>query len=362
VRAIAATLRDIADRLGVSAQAVSLALHKPAGTGRISAELRERALVAAREMGYQPNRLARALVRGRSHFVGLLMLANMDLPYVEALRGVDYEAAALGYGVLLCNAHGRQTAAQQLQTFVENRVEGIITVASSNVGLADEVLTRKPEGVPLVSINRDIRAAGVFSILMDNQGAMQQATAHLIGLGHRRIAYLDQAPPAPRRPLQSSVERREGYAAAMRAAGLAPLVRCLPIQANELRVAEACRTAHELLAGPEPPTAFCAVTDWEMVGALRACHALGLRVPEDVALFGFDDREAGRWTVPALSSVRPAFFEAGRQAVQRLLDWHDGTDAGLARLRCELVFRGSAPEADMGGSGDPRPAATVREA
>ncbi|MBU0606718.1 MAG: LacI family transcriptional regulator [Armatimonadetes bacterium] len=342
---IAATLKDIADRLGVSAQAVSLALNKSAAAGRISPELRERAVALAQEMGYRPNRLARALVRGRSHFIGLLMLASVDHPYVDALRGVDEEAAVSGYGVFLCNAHGRKTAREQMQTFAENCVEGIIAVASSSVGLTDEVLARKPEGVPLISINRDIRAPHVFSILMDNHSAVRQATEHLIRLGHRHIAYLDQTRPSPDRPLQSSVERREGYLAAMHAAGLAPLVRSLPAYAFELRVAESARVAHELLTGAEPPTAFCGVTDWEMVGALRACHALGLRVPDDVMLFGFDDREVGRWTQPALSTVRPAFHEAGRLAVRRLLEWEGDAEPSVCRLDCELVFRASAPEA-----------------
>lgn len=347
---MAATLKDIADRLGVSPQAVSLALHKPEGTGRVSAELRARALTVAHELGYQPNRLARALVRGRSHFVGLLMLAPLEHPYAEAVRGVDEEAAASGYGVLLCNAHGRKTAHEQLQTFVSNQVEGIIAVASSNVGLSDEVLARKPKGVPLVSINREIRAPNVYSILMNNRSAVRQATEHLIGLGHRRIAYFDQTPSSVTRPLQSSVERREGYLAAMQAAGLTPLVASLPSQSFELRVAESARIAHQLLTRPEPPTAFCAVTDWEVIGALRACQALGLSVPHDVALFGFDDREAGRWTAPALSTVRPAFHEAGRLAVRRLLGWEDGSDAGVVRLDCELIFRGSAPTAHTEGA------------
>ncbi len=359
---MAATLKDIADRLGVSAQAVSLALHKPAGTGRISPELRARVLATAHELGYQPNRLARALVNGRSRFIGLLMLASTDHPYGEALRGVDEAAAAAGYAVLLCNAHGRKTAPEQMQTFLENRVEGIIAVASSSVGLADEVLARKPAGVPLISINREVHAANVFSILMDNRDAMRRATEHLIGLGHRRIAYLDQEPVAAARPLQSSVERREGYLAAMHAARLEPLVRALAIQYNPSRVADVCRVTQDLLAAPDPPTAFCGVTDWEMIGALRGCNALGLRVPEDVALFGFDDREAGQWTTPDLSSVRPAFYEAGRQAVQRLLGWSETDGAHLTRLSCELIFRGSAPEANMGGGGGPHLDATMREA
>ena len=273
---MAATLKDIADRLGVSPQAVSLALHKPEGTGRVSAELRERALAVAHELGYQPNRLARALVRGRSHFVGLLMLAALDHPYVEAVRGVDEEAAASGYGVLLCNAHGRKTAHEQLQTFVENQVEGIIAVAPSNVGLSDEVLARKPEGVPLVSINREILAPNVYSILMDNRSAVQQAAEHLIRLGHRRIAYLDQTPPSVTRPLQSSVERREGYLAAMQAAGLTPLIVSLPSQSFALRVAESARIAQQFTDSAQTKLAALEFMADPIAAAIEAMKALGV--------------------------------------------------------------------------------------
>lgn len=365
---IAATLRDIADRLGVSTQAVSLALNKSAEAGRVSPELRERAVALARELGYRPNRLARALVHGRSHFVGLLMLAPVEPPYVEALRGVDDEATALGRSVLMCGAYEQGNAQRQLETFTENQVDGIIAVASSTVGLTDEVLARKPEGTPLVSINREISAPDVLSIVMDNQGAMQQATEHLLRLGHRRIAYLDvpgQAALPSRPPLQSSTERREGYLAAMAQAGLEPVVVSLEMLYAEQRVEAAYHAARELLKGPPrrtgqrgrrassaarargagAPTAFCAVTDWEALGALRACADLGLKVPEEVAIFGFDDRELGRWTQPALSTVRPAFHEAGRLAVRRLLEWEGGAEASVCRLDCKLVFRASAPEA-----------------
>jgi DNA-binding LacI/PurR family transcriptional regulator len=341
---VAVTLKHIADQLGVSTQAVSLALHKPPGAARISAELRERIVATAHEMGYQPNRFARALVHGQSNFIGLLMLSHTSVPYGAALEGAVSEAAATGYDILLCDAHGLQTPQEQLQTFAESRVEGIISVGSSNVGLQDEVLSRKPPGVPMISINREVQGSGVLNILMDNCKALQQATEHLIRLGHRRIAYLDQATPPHQSYLQSSHERREGYRQAIAAAGFEPIIRTLPLEPSaDQRVAGATANAHELLTGPQPPTAFCCVTDFEAIGALRACNALGLQVPEKVALYGFDDREAGQWTVPALSSVRQTFHEAGCLAVQRLLNWEEPQGSPVVRLDCELIFRGSAP-------------------
>jgi len=341
------TLKDIAERVGVSAQAVSLALHKEPGTAPISAALRERIVETARDMEYHPNRLARALAQARSRSVGLLMLALVDRPYADALRGVGDEAAAADYGVLLCCADGQEAARRPLRTFVESRVVGIVAVATSRIGLADEVLARKPRAVPLVSINREVRAKGVLSIVMDNYGAMQRAVEHVIGSGHQRIAYFDVGSDPSTSSLgafEASRERLDGYLAAMGSAGLEPLVRSLPWQRPELRVAEANRTTHALLTGPDTPSAFCAATDYEALGALQACLALGVRVPEDVALFGFDDQEAGQLVSPVLSSVRQDFYAAGRLAVRRLLDWDAAMDGDVLRLDCQLVLRASSPQ------------------
>lgn len=339
------TLKDIASRLGISAQAVSLALHKAPDAGRISPELRERVIATAREMGYQPNRLARALVRGQSQSFGLLMVAPANLPWVEALRGVSEEAAAVGYTVLLCTARGVAAPEEQLAVFAESQVDGIVSVAQSALDLSEAVLARKPQGVPLISINCEVEAEGVVSIVMDNRTATLEATQHLLHLGHTSITYLD----VPRsnlndQPLlQSSTERREGYLDAMRDAGLTPDVVSLEMVHVEERVRQACDAALKLLRRSEPPTAFCCAADWEGLGVLRACASLGLRVPEDVAVFGFDDREAGRWVVPALSTVRPAFDAAGRLAVRYLLGHDEPPAGGVARLPCELVLRASAP-------------------
>ena len=340
------TLRDIANHLGVSPQAVSLALNKPPGAGRISPELRERVVATALEMGYQPNRLARALVRGQSQSLGLLMVAPGTLPWVEALRGVSEEAATVGYTVLLHAAQGVIAPEEQLTAFAESRVDGLVSVAQSATELSEAVLARKPQGVPLISINLEVEAEGVVSIVMDNRAATLQATRHLMRLGHTRIAYLDvpKSHKGTCPPLQSSSERRDGYLEAMRDAALEPSVVSLDMVPVDDRVNQACAAALDLLKQSWPPTAFCCAADWEGIGVIRACASLGLRVPEDVAVFGFDDREAGRWVVPALSTVRPAFDEAGRLAVRRLLGWgEEPRGETVTRLPCELVFRASAP-------------------
>ncbi len=339
------TLKDIADRLGVSAQAVSLALNTPAEARRVSPELRARAIATAVEIGYQPNRLAQALVRGQSKSLGVMMIAPESLPWVEALRGVSEEAAAAGHTVLLCGAQSVDSVEEQVAAFAQSRVEGIVTIAQSAVDLAEAVLASRPEGLPLISINCEVQAEGAVSIVMDNHAATLHATRHLMELGHTRIAYLDvpRSELRTRPRLQSSTERREGHLCAMAEAGLEAAVVSLEMVPVAERVTQACGAAQDLLRLRQPPTAFCCAADWEGIGVIRACALLGLRVPADVAVFGFDDREAGQWVVPALSTVRPAFAEAGRLAVRYLLGQEDTPAGGVARLPCELVFRDSAP-------------------
>ncbi len=129
----------------------------------------------------------------------------------------------------------------------------------------------------------------------------------------------------------------------MQAAGLPPIVHALQLQDPAERIIAATTAARELLCRTDPPTAFCTVTDWEAIGVLRACAALKLNVPGDVAVFGSDNREAGQFVSPSLSTVQPPFYEAGQMAVRCMRTWHEEPTVGLMRLPCRLIFRESTP-------------------
>ncbi len=358
------TLKDIAVRLGVSVQAVSVALSERSASARIGPELRERIRSTAGEMGYRPNRLARGLVQRRSRMLGLVLLISDYPSFAQAATGVEDEAAAAGFALLLCNALAvprRQGAGAQV--FAESQVEGVISLASSQRDKTAEVLAQKLPGIPLISINREVAGEDVTSILMRNREAACHATDHLVRAGHRRIVYLD-APDHTRAgipALQSSIDRREGYRDAMLAAGLEARIEAVTYDGQERRVSVARDRAAAILTDANPPTAIFAVTDYEAVGVLRACLSLGLRVPDDVALFGFDDLEAGRFAVVPISSVRQPFYEAGRLAVRHLVAGGEAGAPPIVRLDCPVLCRESSggPPSDGGGSGAAQPPAAV---
>ncbi|MDH7570981.1 MAG: LacI family DNA-binding transcriptional regulator, partial [Armatimonadota bacterium] len=221
-----ATIREIARKAGVAVSTVSAILNDRPHC-YASEATRERVRRAAEEVGYRPNRLARGLATGRTRILGLI-LQNVRYPtFAEAAMGVEDEAAELGYGVLLCNTHARpQRVLSQVQALTDSRVEGVVSVSPSVPEEVLPLLTHKPEGVPMVAINREVRHAQVTSILMRNREALRDVTRALVERGHRRILFLgglDEEGPAAHL-MRSSIDRREGYLDAMREAGLAPVV------------------------------------------------------------------------------------------------------------------------------------------
>lgn len=338
-----ATIKDIAKQAGVATSTVSAILNERADC-YASAETRARVRRTAEELGYRANRLARGLAQGRSRLLGLLLL-NVRYPtFADAASGVEDEAAAAGYSVLLCNTHARNDKTrEQLQMLAENRVEGIISVTPSILETPGPILTLKPKGVPLIAINRHIQHPEVSSIVMKNRDAIHMLTEHLIQQGHRRILFLGGLDHLGigLQPTQASIDRREGYCEAMIAAGLEPVVVSASWRGPDdmLRAAQ-LHTEHALCSA-NPPTAIVTVSDYAAMGVLRGCRAEHRRVPEDVAVTGFDHLDVGRYAEPALTTVRQPFYEAGRLAVRQLLSWREHTVAPLTCLDCELLYRES---------------------
>ncbi|OIO89113.1 MAG: hypothetical protein AUJ92_22330 [Armatimonadetes bacterium CG2_30_59_28] len=349
---MAVTLKDIANALNVSVQAVSVALHDIQTTAAVSPQLRERILSTAREMGYRPNRLAQGLVRGRSRMLGLVTV-DIEVPYGRAAAGAEDEAAASGYVLLFCNTRASARKEQLLlQMFAESCVEGIITVNASVLEPTLPILAHKPPGVPLISINRKIDHPDAANLLMKNREASREVTAHLIRRGHRRILFLgmlDGSVPG-KNVLQSSIDRRDGYREAMGAAGLAPTAVSMDPATYREAMEAGIAYAERFVKAGDSPTAVVCVNDFVALGVLHACRAQGKRVPEDVAVFGFDDQGVARYAFPPLSSVRQPFYEAGRMAVQRLLRWNDDPGPTTTPLDCEVLFRESSE-----GSGERDP-------
>ena len=331
------TTRDVAARAGVSQPTVSLVLNGNT-QARVSEATRERVLQAAADLGYTPNVLARGLVRRRSYALGLIVPDLRNPFFTEVVSGAERVAAEEGYAVLLCEA--REVAAgRHLETLRSRQIDGVIVDAIAARELGDAL-----GGVNVVLVDEPSdRWASVSS---DAAAAGRLAAEHLLGLGHRRLAFV-----GPAYDVHAFRQRERGFVQALRAAGVtldsAGLQRASPTAAG----GEAAMRA--LLARrPRPTAVFCA-SDLLALGALKACAAARLRVPADVSVMGCEDIEMARLVTPELSTIAVPARELGARAARllvRLLEAEETLAPGGRRLLpVRLVARGStgpAPATD----------------
>ena len=327
------TIRDVARAAGVSTATAARAL---GGYGHASPAARRKVSESARELGYRPNVVARALVSRATTTVGLVV-GDIENPFfAAAARGLADVMDAHGYTVLLANADedaGRERRA--VDALRARQVDGMVVVPAP--GASPEHLAELvTAGVPLVLLDRAVVGVAADSVLARNVAGARAAVAHLAGLGHRRIGVVSDSPE-----ITSSAERIQGYRQALRAAGIAPEPGLISIGGPTRDDGEAA--ALRLLDRADRPTAVFTANNFMTVGALRAARSLGLRIPDDVALVGFDDLDWTTLVQPPVTVVRQPVADLGRVAGERLLRRLEG-DAGppkRIRLDANLIVRGS---------------------
>ena len=327
------TIRDVARAAGVSTATAARAL---GGYGHASPAARRKVSESARRLGYRPNVVARALVSRATTTVGLVV-GDIENPFfAAAARGLADVMDAHGYTVLLANADedaGRERRA--VDALRARQVDGMVVVPAP--GASPEHLAELvTAGVPLVLLDRAVVGVAADSVLVRNVAGARAAVAHLAGLGHRRIGVVSDSPD-----ITSSAERIQGYRQALRAAGIAPEPGLISIGGPTRDDGEAA--ALRLLDRADRPTAVFTANNFMTVGALRAARSLGLRIPDDVALVGFDDLDWTTLVQPPVTVVRQPVADLGRVAGERLLRRLEG-DAGppkRIRLDANLIVRGS---------------------
>ncbi|MET7799636.1 LacI family DNA-binding transcriptional regulator [Streptomyces decoyicus] len=331
------TIRGVAERAGVSKSLVSLVLQ---GSPRVSNAKRQAVLEAIEELGYRPNAAARSLVARRTHTVGVLLNDMRNPWFVELLDGLNSLLQAHGLRMLMADGRLDRRAGQDFaRTFQELRVDGIVVVGTlpDTDGLA-EVAERLPT---VIAGNHEPRLPRVDLVANDDERGARLATEHLIGLGHRRIAHIAG------QGLVGELRRR-GFESAVRAHGLAASA----VVENGDGTEEGGYRAAVRLLNPsrgsgrhaaERPTAVFAFNDISGVGALSAAQELGLEVPADLSLVGYDNTYLARIRHLWLNSVNNASHEVGRRAARCLLDRMERPDApaGQQLVAPELEIRGS---------------------
>jgi DNA-binding LacI/PurR family transcriptional regulator len=339
-------LRDVAERAGVSVGSASQAFGRPE---LVSEQLRERVLAAAEALGYAgPDPAARRLRMGRTGVLGLLFAERLGYQFTDPaapafLRGVarGMRRAPLGL-LLLPDSRYRREAARTVR---EAAVDGFIVYsAPRNDPRVEAALDRR---LPVVTVDQPRDAPTPF-VGIDDRAAARAAADHLRGLGHERVAVLSfirALDPEGSLVLDMSVERLAGYKEGLGEAWAEDLVRiCRPNAAEPAR-----RAALELLRQPNPPTAMLAMSDVLAIGALQAAGELGVSVPAELSLVGFDDSPAAAVATPPLTTVAQPHEEKGRLATERLLDAIEhraDSDERFTRdiLPTELVVRESTAQ------------------
>jgi LacI family transcriptional regulator len=329
-------MRDIADRLGISVATVSRALNNRPGVGE---DLRARVVKEAEVQSYVPVRHAKA-----TGLIGFLLHRRAgpfaDDPFYPAiLHGVEEEAAGAGYHVLVrSTTHADELRATHMSLFSDRRVDACV-VAGDDME-PQLIVDLWKSGFPIVLVNNVVEAVDVDSIETDNIGGPRAITSHLLTRhGYRDIVMLNG-------PLRWSTlrDRYAGYSIAMQEAGLEPRMVELPV----LSAACATATMSDFLEAGNRPHAVVAANDAAALGAMRAFRAAGLRVPQDIAIAGYDDISAAALADPPLTTVRIHTVQMGREVARRLflrLQVPPSDDLPPARTRTivinEMVVRHS---------------------
>jgi len=327
-----ATITDVAALAGVSVGTVSKALN---GAGQLRAETRERVSQAARQLGFQPNALAKSLLQGRTYTVGLLTSDSFGRFSIPLMQGIEDALGAGQLSVYLCDARGDAVREQHyLRSLLSRRVDGIIVTGRRTDTRAPLGLGADPLPVPVVYAFTKSAAPGDLSLVPDDEQGGRLATEHLLAAGRRRLAHVT----GPTR-FEAVRERAAGMRAALADAGVPlPDDRVLPGAWSEAWGREAARELRRRVDG-----IFCG-SDQIARGVADCLRELGVRVPDDVALVGYDNWEViATATRPPLTTVDMDLEGLGRSVAERLLAMIGGERAsGVERRPCRLVIRESS--------------------
>jgi len=307
------SIKQVAEAAGVSTATVSRTLHNDPLVEKHTAA---RVWKAIKKLNYYPNRHARSLVLGRSHFLGLIISDITNPFFPELVKSFEAAAIQQGYEVLVSNTGYRPERMMMcVRRAIEARVDGVAIMTSEMDPKFIEELSER--GVPIAFYDVGRTGARVSNISVDYLTGIREAVGHLVQLGHRRVGFIS----GPLN-LKSARIRRTAFLKCLRES-TAGYDKHLIVEGNH-RVEGGRNAMSRLLALPNPPTAILASNDLTAIGAMHSIRRVGLRVPEDISVVGFDDIELSQYTQPPLTTVRLSREELGRKAFECLFQIVEG--------------------------------------
>lgn len=325
-----ATRADVARMAGTSTAVVSYVINN--GPRPVAPETAERVRAAIRDLNYRPNAVARSLRLQRTHALGLVVPDLANPFFAELASAIEMNAAEYGQALLLGNSlDSEEREARNLRTFGDYRVDGLIIVPVVS-GRGSLALLRDLD-MPVVVLDRLVPGASAPTVLPDNVAGAYAATQHLLQHGYSELGCIAGPEAIP-----TAEERLQGWRQAIAGAGLAAHERW--VVRSEFDRDAGYRAAIELLSWSKRPRALFVSSDEQAFGVLRASAKLGLRVPEDLALVGFDGLHHSRSTVPSLATMRQPFERYGELAV-RLIHQQPAGTSEITRLAVTMQIGGT---------------------
>ncbi len=329
-----ASLKEVAEKAGVSVATVSRVLND---RRYINSETRLKVEKAIKQLNYRPNRVAQRLrlKDGQRKLIGLLVPDIQNPFYVDVIRGVEETAYARDHAVFVGNfAQDEGKEKMYLDIMKSESIDGLIVAPSHEKD--SEVTNLVNSGLPIVCVDRGLSEVDVDVVLVDNRKGAFDAVEYLIQKGYKRIAYIGGLPQIP-----TTMQRKEGYEDALRKYGL-PIDTDL-ICFGDSKHESGKKLTAELLNLPNPPQALFTGNNLITLGALETIHNRKLRIPQDIAIVGFDDMY---WSIslnPPLTAVRQPGFEIGKRAAEMLFQKVKEPDRPPVKLmlKTELIKRES---------------------
>lgn len=341
-----ATIKDVARDAGVSVATVSRVFNDAAV---VRPDTARRVREVAAVLRYAPHSGARSLITSRTNTLGVLLPDLYGEFFSELIHGIDITARGTGYHILVSRSWEARSEIEEAVRAMRGRVDGLVLMSPH---IDAESLLHVPGGLPVVLLGSPATVPDVDSVVIQNFRGAKEMVAHLASLGHERIAIIKGAEGN-----YDAAERLRGYRAALRDAGLS--IETALERDGDFTEAGGYLATLDIIASRPRPTAIFAANDSMAIGALSAVRESELRVPEDIAVAGFDDITLARYMDPPLSSVRVPISELGAIAVKMLLERIRNKEMHSpqrARVSTRLVLRQSTGA----GNGERSPPDTTR--